>query len=106
MENSRLSQHDSAEVIEQQGTHAAGRTRVRELRMSWLGVRANGIRNWLVTRRLRADDGQPTARPSLVAQAAGTGCPKLVYKFRTQKWAIERVPDSCRPSPDQKTSRS
>src|SRR5918999_110161 len=34
-------------------------------------------------RRLRADDGQPTARLSPVAQAARTGCPKFVYKFQT-----------------------
>jgi hypothetical protein len=34
-------------------------------------------------RRLRVNDGHPTAVQSLVAQTSRTGCPKFVYIFRT-----------------------
>ena len=53
------------------------------VRYLWLFALGVGIRNWAGDRRLRADDGQPTARPSLVAQATRVSCPKFVYKFRT-----------------------
>ena len=42
-------------------------------------------------RRLRSNDSQLTALQSVVAQASRTGCPRFVYKFRTDKCAIGRV---------------